>query len=74
MDDIAYLADRVAQLERTVQFLLNKLQLDYHDDHSGQFLDVALLKREGKTIQAIQAYREKTGASLSEAKLFVDKL
>jgi len=70
----AQLHVRIAKLERTVQFLLDHLELTYEEGPENLFPDVAELKAMGKTIDAISLYRNKTGASLAEAKEFVDSL
>ena len=70
----AQLHVRIAKLERTVQFLLDHLELTYEETPASLFPEVAELKALGKTIDAISLYRNKTGASLAEAKEFVDSL
>ncbi len=69
------LNQRVAKLERQVAFLLEHLGVQYQDhptqDVSPEILD---LVRRGRKIEAIQIYREQTGASLKLAKDFIDSL
>lgn len=65
---------RIAKLERTVQFLLDHLELAYEETPASLFPDVAELKALGKVVDAVSLYRNKTGASLAEAKEFVDSL
>jgi len=74
--EVIRLSGRVALLEREVNFLLNS--------HSGapyvdkpplaDYPEVVKLKREGKIMDAIQAYRAQTNASLSDAKNYVEML
>lgn len=80
---IEALEARVAQLESTVALLLQ-----HHGDAGpvapavggagGVGADVLArvqgLKRDGKVIQAVKAYRDATGAGLREAKAAVDAL
>lgn len=68
------IAVRLSKLERTVQFLLDELNLTFVDDQSDQILEIQILKQQGKTIEAIKRYRAITGADLRAAKEFVDKL
>ncbi len=73
--EFAKLKARVALLERQIQFLLDHLELEYIDSQPlSIYSDVVELKRQGKLIEAIQLYRSKTEATLTEAKLFVDGL
>ena len=72
---IVELRQRVAKLERTVEFLLEQLKLTYVDKPPAEaYPDIVNLVRKGKTIEAIKVYREQTGASLVEAKRFIDSL
>ena len=69
------LRQRTARLERTVGFLLDQLKLTYIDQpDNSPFPDVAALVNKGNKLEAIKLYREKTGASLAEARDFVDRL
>ena len=73
--EFSQLSARVAALERDVRFLLERLNLQQASGSSLlSYPDVAQLKREGKIIDAIKLYREKTNAGLAEAKQFVDQL
>jgi len=72
---IQQLQARVAKLERTVEFLLTKLDLQYVDEPPSDVdPEVFALVKAGKTIQAIQLYRQKTGADLKTAKDFIEGL
>lgn len=70
---------RIMDLERKVEFLLKELKLEekekaYVPDISPLLLEALALVRKGKKIDAIKHYREKTGASLAEAKAIIDKI
>ena len=69
------LINRVATLERKVAFLLKRMGIDENavgvvpqDD------EIARLVMQGKTIEAIKAYRQKNGVGLAEAKAAIDQL
>lgn len=68
--EIAELRARVDRLERRLDLALEATGFHAPEDGLGQ---VDELIRKGKTIQAVKAYRELTGAKLREAKLAVDK-
>ena len=73
--DVAKLQARVAKLERTVIFLLQKLEIAY-EDNPGSTVSSAVRSfvEQGNKIGAIQQYREETGAGLLEAKQLIDSL
>ncbi len=74
-EQIKQLRARVAKLERTVAFLLSKLEIEYVDDPAPEVdPDVFKLVQAGKTIEAIKLYREKTGADLRTAKDFIESM
>jgi ribosomal protein L7/L12 len=62
---------RLALVERKLDAVLDHLGVEVPEPHMEQ---VAALLGQGKTIQAIKAYREATGADLREAKEAVDQL
>jgi ribosomal protein L7/L12 len=62
---------RLAHVERKVDALVEELGVEVPEPHVERV--VALLDQ-GKTIQAIRAYREETGAGLREAKEAVDRI
>lgn len=62
---------RLALIERKLDAVLDHLGVEVPEPHLQQV--EALLGR-GKTIEAIKAYREATGAGLREAKEAVDRL
>jgi large subunit ribosomal protein L7/L12 len=75
--------DRLIRLERQVDYLYQRLQIDpsaaFATDFAGPVADglpssfhEALAR--GKTIQAIKIYREATGVGLKEAKDAVDAM
>jgi ribosomal protein L7/L12 len=73
--EFAQLSERVATLERAVQFLLAQVGSQPQAGPSpSMYADVVELKRQGKVIEAIKAYRLKTNTGLAEAKQFVDNL
>jgi ribosomal protein L7/L12 len=62
---------RLALVERKLDAVLDHLGVEVPEPHMER---VAALLGQGKTIQAIKAYREATGADLREAKEAVDRL
>ncbi len=77
MDDLEIykLQERVAKLERQVQFLLGQASVSYVDmPATASYPDVADLKRRGKLIDAIKLYRSYTGSTLEAAKAYVENL
>ena len=61
---------RLDRIERQLKALLDHLQVELPDDGLGE---VRRLAQAGEKIQAIKRYRELTGASLVEAKNFVER-
>jgi ribosomal protein L7/L12 len=62
---------RLALIERKLDAALDALGVEVSEPHLQR---VEALLGQGKTIQAIKAYREATGAGLREAKEAVDRL
>ncbi len=62
---------RLALVERKLDAVLDHLGVEVREPHLEQ---VEALLGQGKTIQAIKAYREATGADLREAKQAMDRL
>jgi ribosomal protein L7/L12 len=62
---------RLALIERKLDAVLDHLGVEVPEPH---LQEVEALLRRGKTIEAIKAYREATGAGLREAKEAVDRL
>ncbi|MEU3145357.1 MULTISPECIES: hypothetical protein [unclassified Streptomyces] len=61
----------IARLERKLDLVLE--HLDLREEAPGEG-GIAALAREGRTVQAVKAYREATGAGLLEAKQAVDRM
>jgi ribosomal protein L7/L12 len=73
--ELIALRQRVAKLERTVEFLLQRFQVVYVDTPDNTAPpEIMELLRDGKKIEAIRVYREQTGVGLKEAKDFIDGL
>jgi ribosomal protein L7/L12 len=73
--DVLALRGKVAKLERTVAFLLEKLNLTYEDNPAINVSAAVMnLVKQGNTLGAIQLYRQETGAGLAEAKQAIDSL
>ncbi len=64
------LAQQLARIERKLDTLLTHLGIAPPDDGLGDIRD--LIAR-GRKIEAIKAYRERTGSGLAEAKAAVDR-
>lgn len=78
MNNMDLLLQRVMELERKVNFLLQEFGLEekyrlYRSSYP-EMEDVQALVREGRLIQAIKLYREKTGVGLAEAKVAVEQM
>ncbi|HBS04075.1 MAG TPA: hypothetical protein DEA96_03850 [Leptospiraceae bacterium] len=74
-NEVDGLKKRVGKLERTVEFLLRELKLEYVDDPAaGAHPEVLRLLNEGKETEAVMKYREITGASLADAKRAVQRM
>ena len=69
--DRALTGERLARLERKVDALLRHLQVDVPEPDQSDILEHL---RHGRKIHAIKAYRERTGASLADAKIAVEQL
>jgi ribosomal protein L7/L12 len=77
VDDFQYakLLERVALLERQVEFLLVQARVPYVDRPAQiAYPDVAELKRKGNLIEAIKLYRSYTDTSLQAAKEYVENM
>ena len=73
--NIVMLSEKVARLERTVEFLLEKLNMTYVDNpSSAASAEVLNLVKQGNIMAAIQLYRQETGVGLAVAKQFVESL
>ncbi len=71
LEEYAALRARVVELEMQVAFLLNQLKLTYvpPDGEFGQQLRDMV--KQGKMLEAIKLYRQKTNASLEEARRYL---
>jgi ribosomal protein L7/L12 len=69
------LEQQVARLERTVDFLLKELKLEYVDtpDYADDTPYIDLL-RQNKKLDAVKLYRANTGAGLTEAVQYIEAL
>jgi hypothetical protein len=73
--EFAKLRERVSLLERQVVFLLGQSNVSYVDRPATlPYPDVAEFKRKGNLIEAIKLYRNYTGATLMQAKIFVENM
>ena len=73
--DVLALRGKVAKLERTVAFLLEKLDLTYEDNPAINVSAAVMnLVKQGNTLAAIQLYRQETGAGLAEAKQAIEAI
>ena len=73
--DVLALRGKVAKLERTVAFLLEKLELTYVDNPAITVSAAVMnLVKQGNTLAAIQLYRQETGAGLAEAKQAIEAI
>jgi ribosomal protein L7/L12 len=74
--------DRIVRLERMVDYLFQRLQIDPNAAFATEFMmggeglpsSFYEAMAQGKTIQAIKIYREVTGVSLKDAKKAVDAM
>jgi hypothetical protein len=65
------LAYRLGVIERKLDLVLKALGVEYRDDLADQ---LAKLVAEGRKIEAIKIYRERTGVGLKEAKDAVEAM
>ena len=72
---VAELTRRLRLVEAKVDFILKDLKIEFVDDTEAPYMaHVYALVAQGKLIEAIKLYRENTGASLMEAKNYVEGL
>ena len=74
MDRDVELLTRIAALERKVSALYEHLGVAEPQGMEGVSPEVLDAVRSGDSIGAIKLYREQTGASLAEAKEFVERI
>ena len=70
------LSGRLGLIERKVEFMLQALKLEYHDNtvEPPYMPEVRALVAQHKNIEAIMVYRRETGLGLADAKKFIDNL
>ncbi len=71
------LMQKVAQLERKIDFILRHLDLEYQepDEPAPAYIgQIRSLLQRGNKIEAIKMYREATGVGLAEAKAAVEAI
>jgi hypothetical protein len=77
-EQFSRVAQAVARLERKTDFILKELKLEYIDNPAGsvppQLAEVYALLKQGKKLQAIQAYRKLTNASPEAARVAIEDL
>ena len=73
-NEVFELRQRVARLERHIDFLTQAMGLEYEDQPSAVSPQLIDLLRRGKKIQAIKVYRQTTGASLKASKEYIETL
>lgn len=62
---------RLARIEKKLDALLQAARISVDDPVDADIRDLA---RNGRKIEAIKLYRERTGCGLAEAKAFIDSL
>jgi ribosomal protein L7/L12 len=62
---------RVKELEEQVAFLMRHLNLTYTPPDGEFTAKLREMAKQGKLLEAIKLYREKTGASLEEARRYL---
>ena len=74
-NEIHELRQKIAKLERQIEFILKNQGLTYRDEPNQSVNpEIIDLMRRGNKIQAIKIYREETGVGLKQAKDFVESL
>ncbi len=74
LQELRALEAKVVELQRKVDLVMQHLGLHYVDPAPQGQAEILALLREGKTIEAIRVYRERTGASLKDAKDAVEAI
>ena len=72
--EVFELRQRVARLERHIDFLTQAMGLTYEDKLPAVSPQLIDLLRRGKKIMAIKVYRQTTGATLKAAKEYIESL
>ena len=77
-EHLTRLTQAIARLERKTDFILRHLNLDYIDapgkNIPPELAEVYALLQQGKKLEAIQAYRQLTKASLEAARAVIEKI
>jgi ribosomal protein L7/L12 len=69
------LSRRLSALERKVDFILTALKLDYQEPPEPAYMaQIRALVAQHMIVDAIKLYRENTGASMSDAKNYVETM
>lgn len=68
------ISTRLAAIEEQLALVSEKLGIPYERPGEGAPPEVVALVRQGKTIEALAAYRARTGASLEEARRAIAQL
>jgi ribosomal protein L7/L12 len=73
--DILLLKSRISELEDRLNFLYQRLGIEYADPNSDPVRSPQIQEalRHGNKIEAIEIYRELTGVGLAEAKEVIDR-
>lgn len=72
--EIITLRGRVAELERRLEFLYQKLGIEYIDNPGMTDSRIIDLIKKGNKLEAIKTYRELNNSGLAEAKEAVDRI
>ncbi|MBU6414271.1 MAG: hypothetical protein KGS45_12460 [Planctomycetes bacterium] len=62
---------QLARIERKLDAIMQRLQIEVPDDGLDDLRELVKLNRK---IEAIKVYRERTGATLADAKAMIDSL
>ncbi len=68
LDEYNALRVRVVELEQQIAFLMRHLNVTYTPPDGEFTANLRAMAKQGKLIEAIKLYREKTGASMEEAR------
>lgn len=61
---------RISELEKKVEFLLTNLQLKYVSTEDDEYNDLKKMASEGNVFEAMKLYRQRTKASMEDARKF----
>lgn len=71
LNEYAALRVRVVELEQQMAFLMRHLNVAYTSPDGDFGQQLREMAKQGKLLEAIKLYREKTGASMEEAQRFI---